>query len=167
MGTFGHYNLRQGVSNNTAFRDYAHEAVSWRRRAPDTMDMGSTETPVAPTSVGVSAAAGNTAVRQLKNRHRIYRKFEFQADTLYISPKHAYVAAGIDGSLRGAPVSQAVGGPIDRVAFGDTAEIDPQWMIELNPAVRPELDVSPGAYGASMCTNGPRQQSPFHQLRAH
>ena len=86
--------------------------------------MGATDAPVAPTSAAVSAAAGNAAVRQLKHGHGIRDKFKFQADTLNISPKHTYVAAGIDDSLRGSPVSKALGSSINRVTLGDAPEID-------------------------------------------
>jgi len=145
METLGHHDLCQGISSNTAFRQDAHEAVRRRRRTPDAMDVRTADAPVVPTAVPVSAAARNTAVRQLKDGRGIHREFEFQGDTLHISSKNTYIAAGIDDSLRDTAFAEAFDSAINGIAFGDAPEIDPKGKMKFNPAIRPKLDVPPGA----------------------
>src|SRR4051812_35133989 len=120
-------------------------------------------------SCDMSAAAGDSGVFHFETGDAVSRQFlGSKSDGFGFTSVDPQIAPGIDASLRRAMALQLFDSPVDGIALGDAAHIDPERAAKPHAVILAKLDVAPGcARIGRLAGIGRRQHSPFNELPRH
>ncbi len=159
------HDLGQRIRHHAMFSHHGDERTSADRTSLRAMDVGSDGAP-ATLPYDVATAAGHAGVRDDEDGHTAVAAVpRIERDAPHLRPEHPQVAAGIDASPRNPGGAQALDGAIDRVAFRDPAEVDPEGTMKADRAIRERLHVAPRSPAIGPVARvGPGKQTPLDEL---